>query len=120
MSSPGEDQRRPNLWQRLMTDVRRGKFPGSHRLRQEAWLLRARVRALFVRPRHADREIHTLVIWSRALDAYGVILHDIEGHFLIRDVFLKENASEKTASLGVVLPGAFSGQAPARLPWEEP
>jgi peptidoglycan/xylan/chitin deacetylase (PgdA/CDA1 family) len=87
MSSAGEDQRRPNLWQRLMADVRRGKFPGSHRLRQEAWLLRARVRALFVRPRHADREIHTFVIWSRALDAYGAILHDIEGHFLIRDVF---------------------------------
>ena len=86
MSTAGDDQR-PNLWQRLVADVRRGKFPGSHRLRQEAWLLRARARALFVRPRHADREIHTFLIWSRALDAYAAILHDIEGHFLIRDVF---------------------------------
>ena len=87
MSTAGDDQRRPNLLQRLLADVRGGKFPGSHRLRQEAWLLRARARALFVRPHHADREIHTILIWSRALDAYGAILHDIEGHFLIRDVF---------------------------------
>lgn len=42
-----------------------------------------------------------------------------ECEFLVRDVFLKENASERTASLGVVLPGAFSGEAPARLPWEK-
>jgi prophage tail gpP-like protein len=38
---------------------------------------------------------------------------------LIRDVFLRRSAEEKTASLGLVLPGAFSGEAPARMPWEE-
>jgi peptidoglycan/xylan/chitin deacetylase (PgdA/CDA1 family) len=87
MKREGEEQNRPRLWQRLADDVRRGRFPGSHRLRQEAWLLRSRLLAPFVRHRHADREIHVFVLWSRALDAYGEILSDIEGNFLIRDVF---------------------------------
>jgi prophage tail gpP-like protein len=39
--------------------------------------------------------------------------------FLIRDVALKRRGDEKTASLGVVLPGAFSGEQPATLPWED-
>lgn len=43
-----------------------------------------------------------------------------ETEFFIRDVYLKENDEEQTASLGVVLPGAFSGEAPAFMPWEEP
>jgi peptidoglycan/xylan/chitin deacetylase (PgdA/CDA1 family) len=87
MRSSGRKLDRPRLSRRLADDVRRGKFPGSHRLRQEAWLLRSRVRALFVRSRHADREIHVFVLWSRALEAYGEILRDIERNFLIRDVF---------------------------------
>jgi len=87
MKRAGRQRNRPGLLQRLADDVRRGKFPGSHRLRQEAWLLRSRLRALFVRHRHADREIHVFVLWSRALDAYAEILRDIEGNFLIRDVF---------------------------------
>lgn len=87
MKRAGREQHRPRLWERLADDVRRGRFPGSHRLRQEAWLLRSRLRALFVRHRHADREIHVFVLWSRALEAYGEILGDIEGNFLIRDVF---------------------------------
>jgi prophage tail gpP-like protein len=39
--------------------------------------------------------------------------------FLIRDVVLKRSADEETASIGLVLPGAFSGEAPATLPWED-
>jgi peptidoglycan/xylan/chitin deacetylase (PgdA/CDA1 family) len=78
---------RPGLLGRLADDVRRGKFPGSHRLRQESWLLRAWALRLLVRPRHGEREIHVFVIWSRALDVYGDVLRDIERHFLIRDVF---------------------------------
>lgn len=38
---------------------------------------------------------------------------------LIRDVYLKQSAGEQTASLGVVLPGAFSGEQPDRMPWED-
>lgn len=87
MTGSPEELGRPRLWQRLADDVRRGKFPGSHRLRQEAWLLRARARAPFVRSRHDAPEIHVFVVWSRALDVYGDILRDIERHFLIRDVF---------------------------------
>jgi prophage tail gpP-like protein len=39
--------------------------------------------------------------------------------FLIRDVVLKQSANELTASLGIVLPGAFSGIQPTSLPWED-
>lgn len=42
-----------------------------------------------------------------------------ETELLIRDVYLKQSAGEKTASLGVVLPGAFSGEQPERMPWED-
>jgi peptidoglycan/xylan/chitin deacetylase (PgdA/CDA1 family) len=87
MTSSGEEHRRPRLWRRLAADVRRGEFPGWHRLRQEGWLLRARARALFVRAPQPARELHVFVIWSRALDAYTAIFQDIESHFLIRDVF---------------------------------
>lgn len=39
--------------------------------------------------------------------------------FLVRDVVLRESASESSASLGVVLPGSFSGEVPSVMPWEE-
>lgn len=39
---------------------------------------------------------------------------------LVRDVFLKRSQGEQTASLGLVLPGAFSGEQPTSLPWDEP
>lgn len=42
-----------------------------------------------------------------------------ETELLIRDVYLKQSATEQTASLGLVLPGAFSGEQPERLPWED-
>jgi prophage tail gpP-like protein len=42
-----------------------------------------------------------------------------ETELLVRDVFLKQNNSERTCSLGLVLPGAFSGEVPPRMPWEE-
>jgi prophage tail gpP-like protein len=41
-----------------------------------------------------------------------------ETEFLVRDVYLKQSKAEKSASLGLVLPGAFSGSAPAELPWD--
>lgn len=41
-----------------------------------------------------------------------------ETEFLVRDVYLKQNAGAETASLGLVLPGAFSGEAPPKLPWD--
>jgi prophage tail gpP-like protein len=43
-----------------------------------------------------------------------------ETEFFVRDVYLKQNADEQTASIGVVLPGAFSGEAPPFMPWESP
>lgn len=39
---------------------------------------------------------------------------------LIRSVSLKQNGEKESASLEVVLPGAFSGEVPDFLPWEEP
>lgn len=38
---------------------------------------------------------------------------------LIRDVVLRQSAESYTASLRVVLPGAFSGALPDQLPWED-
>lgn len=42
-----------------------------------------------------------------------------ETDFLIRSVTLRVGASKRAASLGLVLPGAFSGELPEYLPWEE-
>lgn len=42
-----------------------------------------------------------------------------ETEFLIRTVTLHQTASRQTATLGLVLPGAFSGEIPETLPWEE-
>ena len=43
----------------------------------------------------------------------------LETELLIRDVILKQTANGDTATLNVVLPGAFSGKIPEHLPWEE-
>lgn len=53
------------------------------------------------------------------LNAPGaMVYHDTE--LLVRDVYLKLNANECTASLGGVLPGVFSSEPPPRpLPWED-
>lgn len=48
----------------------------------------------------------------------GMIYRDTE--LLIREVTLRRTAGSLTASLGLVLPGAFSGLLPERLPWMEP
>jgi len=42
-----------------------------------------------------------------------------ESELLIREVALKQTAESETASFELVLPGAFSGEAPVRLPWRE-
>lgn len=42
-----------------------------------------------------------------------------ETELLIRDVVLRQSATSRTASLGLVLPSAFSGEIPSRLPWDE-
>jgi prophage tail gpP-like protein len=42
-----------------------------------------------------------------------------ETELLIRDVRLKQNAETTSASLGLVLPGSFSGDIPERMPWDE-
>jgi prophage tail gpP-like protein len=47
----------------------------------------------------------------------AMIYSDTE--LLIRDVFLRRNQGEFTASLGCVLPGSFGGPLPTRMPWEE-
>jgi hypothetical protein len=39
--------------------------------------------------------------------------------FLIRHVKLKASADSQTASLNLVMPGAFSGESPESLPWDE-
>jgi prophage tail gpP-like protein len=42
-----------------------------------------------------------------------------ETEFLIRDVVLRQTPETETASLTLVLPGAFSGRLPDELPWDE-
>lgn len=42
-----------------------------------------------------------------------------ETEFLIRNVVLRANEKSRTASLGFVLPGAFSGELPEFQPWDE-
>lgn len=40
-----------------------------------------------------------------------------ESEFVIRDIILKQEAASTTATLNLVLPGAFSGEVPTELPW---
>ena len=42
-----------------------------------------------------------------------------ETELLVRSVVLERDDEKKTAELTLVLPGAFSGEPPKRLPWEE-
>lgn len=39
--------------------------------------------------------------------------------FIVRTVELNLDSDEETASLGLVMPGAFEGEPPERLPWDE-
>lgn len=41
-----------------------------------------------------------------------------EYEFIVREVVLEKQRDEKTATLTLVLPGAFSGEAPEVLPWD--
>jgi prophage tail gpP-like protein len=52
------------------------------------------------------------------LTAPGAMVY-AETELLVRDVFLKRSNGEQTATLGCVLPGVFSGDIPAKLPWED-
>lgn len=52
-----------------------------------------------------------------SLVAPSAMVYD-EYEFLIRDVHLRQDSMSTTARLGLVLPGAFSGEQPAELPWE--
>ncbi len=40
--------------------------------------------------------------------------------FIARTVSFRKNANAQTATLSLVLPGAFSGEVPATMPWDEP
>jgi prophage tail gpP-like protein len=51
------------------------------------------------------------------LNAPGSMIYS-DYEFLVRDVYLKESAGEKTASIGLVIPESFRAGVPARLPWE--
>jgi prophage tail gpP-like protein len=42
-----------------------------------------------------------------------------ETEFLVREVTLRQSATSETASLNLVLPGAFDGKMPETLPWLE-
>ena len=39
--------------------------------------------------------------------------------FLVRSVELRATGSERSATLALVLPGAYSGEIPGRLPWQD-
>lgn len=51
------------------------------------------------------------------LEAPGAMIWR-ETEFLIREVTLRQDAELEDASLLLVLPGAFSGEAPTELPWD--
>lgn len=51
------------------------------------------------------------------LEAPGAMVYS-ETEFLVRDVTLRQDAGSITAELGLVLPGAFSGEVPQELPWD--
>jgi hypothetical protein len=50
------------------------------------------------------------------LKAPGAMVYDWY-EMLIRSVVIHDDAAKQSATLGVVLPGAFSGEVPSTLPW---
>lgn len=61
------------------------------------------------------------VLWApnttATLYAPGAMVYN-ETELLVRDVVLRAQADSLTASLGLVLPGAFSAEQPERMPWD--
>jgi len=53
---------------------------------------------------------------TATLHAPGAMVYN-ETELLVRDVILRATQSEVTASIGLVLPGAFNGKQPESLPW---
>ena len=51
------------------------------------------------------------------LNAPGAMIYN-EFEFLVRQVVLKRTKEEQVASLNVVFPGAFEGEAPDEFPWD--
>jgi prophage tail gpP-like protein len=54
---------------------------------------------------------------TATLHAPGAMVYK-ETELLVRDVILKAGQAEVTASIGLVLPGAFNGKQPEHLPWD--
>ena len=52
------------------------------------------------------------------LTAPGAMIYN-EYEFIVRSVELRRTETEKTATLGLVLPESFSSRIPERMPWEE-
>lgn len=51
------------------------------------------------------------------LEAPAAMIYN-ETEFLVRDVFLTQDAQQTRARLGLVLPGSFSGKIPRVFPWD--
>ena len=60
------------------------------------------------------------VLWRTnttvTLEAPGAMVYN-RTELLVRNVILRAQSDSRTASLGLVLPGAFSGENPSVLPW---
>lgn len=52
------------------------------------------------------------------LDAPGAMIYG-RSTFLIRSVILQKTSGSETATLNLILPSAFAGVVPERLPWDE-
>lgn len=57
---------------------------------------------------------------TMTLSAPSAMVYGGKYEFLIRSVTKRQDKNSSTCTLGLVLPGAFSGEAPAVLPWAEP
>lgn len=97
-------------------DVNAGDLPGA---------VRAKIARMFANMVAYVVEVPTWrdeseVIWTPnttvTLEAPGAMVYQ-ETELLIRDVTLRADEDSQTASIGVMLPGGFSGEIPAVLPW---
>ena len=52
------------------------------------------------------------------LQAPGAMIYN-SYEFIVRSVEFSKDSTSETARLNLVLPGAFSGQIPEALPWDE-
>jgi len=97
-------------------DVNAGDLPGAVKAKMARMFGNMVAYVVKVPTWHDPNEVLWQPNTTATLLAPGAMVYN-KTELLLRDVILKASQAEVTASLGLVLPGAFNGKQPEVLPW---